>query len=392
MVNLPAVIAERMLMTGSPWQARARRASGCRRSMRRGVGTLCALGLALAQAALAESIVAATWGGAYGRAVAEAFYKPFTARTGIDVLVEDFPGGFARIQAQVDSGVISWDIVDLDLYDAVRGCDEGLLEPLDPSWLPVAPDGAPAAADFDANAITECGVALMFDSTIYAYNTEFVSGPAPQTIEDLFDLERFPGRRGMRRSPVANLEFALMADGVPPDRVYATLDTPGGVDRAFRKLSTIREHTVWWDAGAQAPRLLADGEVVMTTAYNGRIFNAQVAERQPFVIVWDGQVLAYSGVQAIVAGTPRFEAAREFVRFAAQPTVMSNIARHIPYSPTRSSAQSLLGDRSATGIDMRPHLPTTPAHLHRALKEDWRWWSENLDEMSERFNLWLTTR
>ena len=348
----------------------------------------------MAHAALAEYIVAASWGGAYGRAVTEAFYKPFTAHTGIEVLVDDYAGGFARIRAQVDSGAIHWDIVDLDLYDAVRGCDEGLLEPLprDPSWLAAAPDGAPAAADFDANAITECGVALMFDSTIYAYNTAFVSGPAPKTIGDFFDLERFPGRRGMRRSPVANLEFALMADGVPPDEVYDTLDKPGGVDRAFSKLETIREHTVWWDAGAQPPRLLADGEVVMTTAYNGRIFNAQVAEKQPFVIVWDGQVLAYSGVQAIIAGTPRLEAAREFVRFAAQPAVMSNIARHISYSPTRSSAQSLVGSDSAIGIDMHPHLPTTPPHLRRALKEDWRWWSENLDKMSERFNRWLTTR
>lgn len=183
-----------------------------------------------------------------------------------------------------------------------------------------------------------------------------------------------------------------MADGVPPERVYAVLDTPAGVDRAFRKLATIREKTVWWDAGAQPPRLLADGEVAMTTAYNGRIFNAQVVERQPFVIVWDGQLLAYSGVQAVVAGTPRVEAAREFVRFTAQPQVMSAIARHIPYSPTRKSARALVGTHAALGVDMRDHLPTTPVHMRTALKEDARWWAENLDEMSERFHRWLRER
>ncbi len=50
----------------------------------------------------------------------------------------------------------------------------------------------------------------------------------PETIADFFDLETFPGRRGMRRVPAVNLEFALMADGVPRDEVYATLDTPEG--------------------------------------------------------------------------------------------------------------------------------------------------------------------
>ena len=110
-------------------------------------------------------------------------------------------------------------------------------------------------------------------------------------MQDFFDLERFPGRRGMRRSPVANLEFALMGDGVPAEEVYAVLDTRAGVERAFRKLDTIKDEVVWWETGAQPPQMLADGEVLMSTAYNGRIFNAQVLEEQSFVIVWDGQVL-----------------------------------------------------------------------------------------------------
>ena len=89
----------------------------------------------------------------------------------------------------------------------------------------------------------------------------------------------------MRRSPVVNLEFALMGDGVPVDEVYALLDTDAGIARAFRKLDTIKDDIVWWEAGAQPPQMLADGEVAMSTAYNGRIFNAQVLEEQPFVIV-----------------------------------------------------------------------------------------------------------
>ena len=152
-------------------------------------------------------------------------------------------------------------------------------------------------------ALTECGVGTLFYSTIYAYNLKQFPGAKPSTIGDFFDLEKFPGRRGMRRTPHVNLEFALMADGVPLQRVYAVLDTQEGLDRAFRKLDSIKDHIVWWEAGAQPPQMLADGEVAMTTAYNGRIFNAQVLENQPFAIVWDGQLLDM-GQMVIVSGTP----------------------------------------------------------------------------------------
>ena len=196
-----------------------------------------------------------------------------------------------------------WDVVDLELADAVRGCDEGLFELIDLADLPPGADGSSPEEDYYPGMLNECGAGTLFYSTVYAYNSEVISGETPQTIGDFFDLERFPGRRGMRRSPLVNLEFALMADGVAIADVYAVMDTEEGLARAFRKLDTIKDQIVWWEAGAQPPQMLADGEVVMSTAYNGRIFNAQVLENQPFVIVWDGQVLD-SGPMGIVAGTP----------------------------------------------------------------------------------------
>ena len=166
---------------------------------------------------------------------------------------------------------------------------------------------------------------MWFAATVYAYNCESIQGEVPSTIADFFDLDRFPGRRGMRRSPLVNLEFSLMADGVPVDQVYDVLDTPEGVERAFRKLDTIKNNIVWWETGAQPPQLLADEEVIMTTAYNGRIFNAQNMENQPFVIVWDGQVLESGGL-GIVAGTHNLEAAKRFVRFATTAQSMAAVA------------------------------------------------------------------
>ena len=334
------------------------------------------------------SLTVVSWGGAYARAVTRAHYEPYEAATGKTLAREDYNGGLAEIRTQVDTGNVHWDIVDLETFDAVRGCDEGLLELIPDGFLAPGADGSPATEDFWPEANTDCGVGGVFYSTVVAYHPERFPGDKPATLGDFFDLERFPGRRGMRRSPLVNLEFALMADGVPPEEVYALLDTEAGMDRAFRKLETIRDRVVWWEAGAQPPQMLADAEVAMSTAYNGRIFNAQVLEAQPFIIIWDGQVLDI-GQTGIVAGTANLEAALDFVRFASTAESMARLSGEIAYSPTRRSAVPLVTIHRETGVAMAPHLPTSPQNLGRVLTSDTLWWSDHLDEVNERFSAWL---
>jgi len=340
-------------------------------------------------AAQDQSLTLVSWGGSYTRACVKGFIERFEDEKGIEVRIEDYNGGLAQVRAQVDVGNVYWDVVDMELPDLVRGCDEGLLVPID-IGEDVAPgsDGTSAEEDFVEGGITECGATNLFYSTVIAYNNDRIRGGKPETVADFFDLEQFPGRRGMRRSPLANLEFALMADGVPLDEVYAALDTESGVSRAFRKLDTIKEQVVWWETGAQPPQMLADGEVVMTTAYNGRIFNAQVLESQPFVIIWDAQVLDTGGF-GIVEGTGNLEAAKAFVRFATTTESMVGVTRYIAYSPTRHSATQLVTTHAETGVDMNPHLPTSPENAGRALRNDWEWWTDNGEEMNERFSTWL---
>ena len=334
------------------------------------------------------SLTAVSWGGAYARAVTTAHYEPYEAATGMVLAREDYNGGLAEIRTQVDTGNVHWDVVDLETFDALRGCDEGLLERIPPDVLAPGADGAPAVEDFSPGTLTDCGVGTVFYSTIVAYHPDRFPGDQPGVIGDFFDLERFPGRRGMRRSPLVNLEFALMADGVPTDEVYAVLDTDDGMDRAFRKLDTIRDQVVWWEAGAQPPQMLADAEVVMSTAYNGRVFNAQVLENQPFVIVWDGQVLD-TGQTGIVAGTPNLTEALEYLRFSSSAESMARLTGEIAYSPTRRSALPLVTTHRETGVPMLPHLPTSPENLGRVLTSDTLWWSDHLDEVNERFSAWL---
>ena len=350
--------------------------------------TLALVALVGSFSAGAEEMTMVSWGGAYGRATEKALLEPFGAQTGYTMNVEDYNGGLAEIRAQVETGNVHWDVVDLEAADAVRGCDEGLLEVVTAEDVFPGQDGEAAAQDYLPGMLSECGVGLIVYSTIYAYRTDLFADQKPSTMADFFDLEKFPGRRGMRRSPYGTMEFALVADGVPVGEVYETLSTPEGVDRAFRKLDSIKDHVVWWEAGAQPPQMLADGEVVMSTAYNGRIFDAQVVENQPFQIVWDGQVLDHTQL-AIVAGAPNLDVARKFLAYAAQPASMAAVSGYISYSPSRLSALPLVATHVETGVEMKPHMPLTPERLGRSVFNDWLWWADYGDEVNDRFGAWL---
>ncbi len=341
----------------------------------------------VAGVASAEDLTVVSWGGAYTKSQVEAYQKPWMAKTGKSIISEDYNGGLAEVKAQVEAGNVTWDIVDVELSDAVRGCDEGLFEEIDPSILPPGTDGTPAEDDFIEGAINDCAVANIVWSTIFAYDKS-VLADGPANLVDFFDLEKFPGKRGMRKSPKAMLEMALIADGVSHDEVYDVLSTPEGVDQAFAKLDSIKDDVVWWEAGAQPPQLLADGEVVMTTAYNGRIFNAAIGEGQDFEIVWDGQVLDFD-LWAIPKGAPNLENALDFLTFSTETEQLAAQASWISYGPARMSAGPLVGTFNDGKTEMAPHMPTAEANMTTALVNDFEFWADNQDELNERFNAWL---
>ncbi len=338
-------------------------------------------------AVIAGSITVVSWGGAYTKSQIEAHHKPWIAKTGNGIKSEDYSGGIAEIKAQVEAGNVSWDLVDLETSDAIRACDEGLLEPIDVSTIPAGADGTPAAKDFLEGTLLECGVASIVWSTIYAYDKSKIAN-GPTTMADFFDLEKFPGKRGMRKGPKPNLEFALIADGVAAKDVYKILTTPEGVDRAFAKLSTIKDSVIWWEAGAQPPQLLADGEVAMTTAYNGRIFNAVASEGKPFEIVWDGQILDLD-LWVIPKGAPNLELAMDFLMFSTATEQLAKQASYISYGPARKSSTPMVGKFHNKDIDMGPHMPTAPDNLKNAVQNDVEFWADHQDELNERFNAWL---
>ncbi|MBU2956576.1 ABC transporter substrate-binding protein [Paracoccus sp. 1_MG-2023] len=344
----------------------------------------------LAFSAAAQEVNVVSWGGAYEKSQVEAYNKPFAAETGIKVNMIAADNPATPLKAQVEAGNVSGDVFDIEVSDAIRLCDEGALVEIDPASLPAAPDGTAASEDFVEGALLDCAVANIVWGTVISYNTTKFEGDAPTSAVDFFDTETFPGKRGLPKNPKRTLYLALIADGVAAADVYDELGSDEGVERAFAKLDTIKDDVVWWEAGAQPVQLLADGEVSMTTVYNGRIFDAMVAEGQPFEVIWDGQYMDMD-MFVIPKGAPNPEAAMDYLKFATDTQRLADQAKYIAYGPARQSSADLVGLYQDGKTEMAPHMPTSPEALENAVMDDPEFWADHDAELSERFNAWLAS-
>lgn len=320
-----------------------------------------------------RELVVVSWGGAYQRAQTQAFFDPFAEKFGINVIQES-PTDLAKIVSMVDAGNVTWDVVDVESRQPEKLGPEGYLEELDYSVI----DGryTPEQAKYPT------AIGNIFWSTVLVYDKEKLP-EAPQGFADFWDVEKFPGPRSLRAHPYGNLIFALLADGVPLDEIYPMTDEK--VDRAFKKLDEIKPHiTVWWTAGSQPAELLSRGEVVMTTAYNGRIFEIQ-QEGVPAEIAWnDGH--ASIDFWVIPKGAPNKDVAQLFIAWATQPEIQARIAKYITYGPTDSRAWDYV---DPTWETVASGLPSDPENLAVQVITDGVWWGENLDSLLERWNEWI---
>lgn len=349
------------------------------------------LGLAAwGSAALAEPLRVLSWGGAYERAQREALFAPFTEKTGQEVEVHQYDGGLDALRRARAAGEAPWDVIDMTRSQALAACRKGLLQPL-PRDLPApAPDGTPAERDFLPGAIGDCALTHSLFATVVAYRTDAFPGERPTRIADLFDQQRFPGPRALQRTPAVNLEWALLSYGVPREELYRLLSTPRGLRLALERLSELEE-THWWEAGDESPRLLAEGEVVMASGYNGRFFDAAVNQGADIEILWDAQVQEHE-TWAIPRHARHPEAARAFIRFATSTERLAELARHIPYGPARRSASVRVSTHPASGVDMRLHIPTHPLNAERAIEKDETWYARTLTRMDDYFTAWMEER
>ena len=365
--------------------------------MKNFVKVLLSLFFAISVTTSSWAVVMVSWGGAYTESQKLGYGDPAAKKLGIPVDWVDYSGGLSEIKAQIAAGAITWDVIDVYAMDTIIGCDEGIFVEFDfDKDFPPAPDGTPASEDFFTTMPSKCAVGNILYSWTYAYHDEKIGSKKPKKIKDFFNTKKWPGKRGIYKSAMHNLEIALAADGIKPrkggSKIYEVLETEAGLDRAFNKIKELCEDPnggcVFWSAGAKPPELLMQGEVVMATGWNGRFFNAEIGEGAPLKQVWDAQGLDYQ-YMSIVKGGPNQADAMKAVAEMTSTHGLAGSAKYIAYAPWRKSSLKVIEAGEPWYKDgktnMMEQMPTHPNNTKNYFLVDPIFWADNSTEIGERW-------
>lgn len=299
-------------------------------------------------------------------ALRQAVLQPFAGESGLAVDEPVWPGGLDALR----DNAAAWDVVLADGGALSEGCAAGLLQHLDISKMP-------GHDRFVVPAPADCAVPALAWGTVLAWNTEKFEGVP--SWGDFWDVAKHPGKRGLLRGARQTLEIALLADGVAPGDVYATLRNDGGVDRAFRKLDQLRPYIVWYDAAGDAPTLIGSGAVLLTSADSRVIVQSNRAEHSSFGLQWAHSLIEVEG-WAVVKGSVNAADAEHLLAFAADPVREAALAALVPWLPAMRPATPK-GDTQAAAAET-PDLDT-------ALTVDTQFWRDNQARLEQRFLAWL---
>ena len=321
-------------------------------------------------------LVLSEWGGEFQDALREAYFKPFTQKTGIKVIEETWGGtGLAKLKAQQQANNVEIDLIGGPHLWAPLGKKQGILEKIDPKYIDTS--------NIMKGAVMDYGFGYAIASWGITFNEKTFSGKQPRNWADFWDVKSFPGPRTMF-GPVIfrHPEYALMADGVAPENVYP-LDAKK-IDQAFRKLDELKPHiTTWYTTGGQCQQLLADEEVVLAEFFNGRTF-ALAQKGVPIKFEFDQAVYNYT-TWVLAKNAPHKENALKFLGFISQPEVQANLAKLTTYGPVNTKALELIKDET-----ILRNLPSSPENIKNQIELDAEWWAENIGAYAARWNTWLS--
>lgn len=315
--------------------------------------------------AAASSIVFASWGGTTQSAQQKDWAEPFTKDSGVQVLM-DGPTDYGKLKAMVDSGNVQWDVVDVEGDFAYAALRDGLVEPIDYSIVD--------KTNLDPRFSSVGAVGSFYYAFVLGYSKAAYAHGAPASFADLFDTKRFPGKRTFYKwSAPGVLEAALLADGVPADKLY-----PLDLDRAFKKLDTIKSQIVWWSGGAQSQQLLASGEAPLGIFWNGRLHALQQTGVD-VGISWNQNMTA-ADMLVVPKGAKHKAEAMKFLAAATSPQAQARFASDSGYAPVNlKSAALLAADVAKTQPDQ---------YKASQINLDMKYWADHRDEIAKRWYAW----
>jgi putative spermidine/putrescine transport system substrate-binding protein len=308
-------------------------------------------------------------GGSWQEHVRRAWLGPFAEQTGIRVR-DTSPFDLGVLATMVRTRTVAYDVTDCPSAFLNVAIQRDLVEPIDYSIV----DRSVQPPENFGDKFVAYGV---FSANI-VYDQRRLSGAnVPDSWADFFDLQRFPGPRSFRRQPLITLEAALMADGVPPNKLY-----PLDLDRAFRKLESIKSVTRWWTNAEQSVQWIANGEAVMGMTFPNRAYAARL-QGIPLALVWNQGLLGRIRL-AVPKGAPNKANAMRLINFiiqAEQQARFANLNRSAPSNP-----------RAFDSIDagVASELATFPANVSSMVPlDELGFWREHVETVTRRFDAWL---
>jgi putative spermidine/putrescine transport system substrate-binding protein len=306
-------------------------------------------------------------GGSYQEAQVTAFIEPFMAETGIKVS-QDQPYSLAKVKTMVESGRTTWDVMEVDPYLAMGENCGKYFERLDFSKIDTT--------GVDKDMISDCTVPDMKSAYLFVYNKDKYP-TAPTSWADFFDLKAFPGTRGiMDAADQGALEIALVADGVAPENLY-----PLDIDRALKKLDTIRSSTTFLTTGAEQQQALEQGSVDMMLSWPGRAYGA-AKNGAKLGVVWNQAMLYWDGM-AIPKGSKNLEAAHKFMSFSISPGPQAKLTENTAYAPINSNSKPDVDELKAMFLPLGQDNGT-------AFLRNMGYWADHMDEATTKWTAWTT--
>jgi putative spermidine/putrescine transport system substrate-binding protein len=205
-------------------------------------------------------VVFVTYGGSYGESVNKHLVKPFEKESGLTVK-QGVSEALAAVKIQVQSKNVQFDLVELAGGDFLAGMRDDLFEPVDTSIVKL--DKVPALAKHP-NGIQYA----LFLSGMGYDRRKIPDAEAPKTWADAYDINRYKGMRALSKhiSTTPTLENALLADGVPIDKLY-----PLDVDRALNSLKKLGKNIYWYENNQEPINFLQQQLGPIANVASGRV-------------------------------------------------------------------------------------------------------------------------